>query len=142
MADKPKLTLTIITQDKQLEPIEVESLTLPTADGEITVLPGHIPLLSRLVTGEMRYRQKHDEHLFVIARGFADVGPDNHITLLVDAAVDAREISVQKAEEAVKAAQHTMTQTVDQRELMLAEASLKRALLEIKVAQKTKRAGI
>jgi len=61
---------------------------------------------------------------------------------MVDSAVEARAISLQKAEQAVQAAHETMSKTVDERELMMAEASLKRALLEIKVAQRTKHSRI
>lgn len=139
---KLKLQLTIISQEKQLETTEAESLTLPTVEGEITVLPGHIPLLSRLQAGELHYTNGKETHSFVISKGFADVGPDNAITILVDAAVHAREISMEKAHAAVAAAQHTMTQSTNREELMMAEASLKRALLEIKVAEKTKRSRI
>jgi F-type H+-transporting ATPase subunit epsilon len=139
---KPKLTITLISQEKQLGVVEAEEITAPTVEGEITVLPGHIPLLARLQTGELRYRTGKEETSFVISRGFIDVGPDSQVTVLVDTAVDAREISVEKAEEAVKAAHETMAQTTDQRELFMAEASLKRALLEIRVAQRTKRTTI
>ena len=55
---------------------------------------------------------------------------------MVDSAKLARDISVQKAEEAIAAAKETMSISEDRRELLLAEASLKQALLEIKVAQK------
>jgi F-type H+-transporting ATPase subunit epsilon len=135
---KPLLKITIISQEKQLSTTEAEQVTIPTTEGEITVLPGHIPLFARLQTGELRYVLESEEFSYVISKGFVDVGPDNHVTILVDSAVDAREISLEKANAAVAAAHETMSQTVDQREMMMAEASLRRALLEIRVAQKTK----
>jgi F-type H+-transporting ATPase subunit epsilon len=134
----PKLKLTIISQERQLLSTEVEMITAPTADGEITILPGHIPLLSRLQTGELRFKNGDIENTFVVSKGFIDVAPQNEVVVLADSAVEAREISIEKAEAAVRAAHETMSKTTDQRELMMAEASLKRALLEIKVAQKTK----
>ncbi len=139
---KSKLKITIISQEKQLASGEADTLTLPTSEGEITVLPGHIPLLARLQTGELHYQQENEIISFVVSKGFADIGADNQVTILVDSAVEAREISVEKAEAAVRAAHETMAQTTNQHELLLAEASLKRALLEIKVAQKTKHALI
>lgn len=135
---KPLLKITIISQEKQLATAEAEQVTAPTTEGEITVLPGHIPLFARLQAGELVYKKGEQQSSFVISRGFIDVGPDDEISVLVDSAVDAREISVEQAEAAVKAAQETMTHTEDQRELLMAEASLRRALLEIKVAQKTR----
>jgi F-type H+-transporting ATPase subunit epsilon len=138
---KQVLHITIISQEKQLVSTEADQVTIPTVEGEITVLPGHIPLFSRLQTGELIYKQDKQDFSFVISKGFVDVGPNNQVTVLVDSAVDAREISIEKAEAAVKAAHETMAQTVDQREMIMAEASLRRALLEIKVAQKTKQAS-
>jgi F-type H+-transporting ATPase subunit epsilon len=139
---KPKLHLTIISQDKQLLSTEVESITAPTVEGEITILPGHVPLLSKLQVGELRFRNNEEESSFVISRGFIDVRPDNTVQVMVDVATHEREISIEKAEAAMKAAHETMATTTDRRELLLAEASLKRTLLEIKVAQKTKRTRI
>lgn len=139
--DKPLLHITIISQEKQLETVDAEQITAPTSEGEITVLPGHIPLFARLVTGELTYKNGDTESTYVVSKGFIDVSVDNQITVLVDAAVDAREISLEKAEQAVRDAQQTMEQSEDRQELMMAEASLRLALLEIKVAQKTKHAS-
>lgn len=140
--DKRQLHITIISQEKQLETVVAEQINVKTVDGEITVLPGHIPLFARLETGELRYKLGDQETTFVVSKGFIDVGPDNQVTVLVDTAVADREISLEKAEAAVLAAQETMANSEDQQELLMAEASLRLALLEIKVAQKTKRRGL
>ena len=132
--------LTIITQEKELLSTEVEQVTAPTTEGEITVLPQHIPLFSRLQIGELLYVKDGEEHSLVISKGFIDVQPDSKVIILVDSAVHAREISVEKAQAAVKAAQETMAKSITEQEMLMTEASLKRALLEIKVAQKTKQA--
>ncbi len=135
------LHLTIVTQDKQLLSTEADSVTAVTSEGEITVLPEHVPLFSQLVTGELVYRHDGEEDSLVVSKGFIDVGPDSTVIIIVDSAVHAREISIEKAEAAVKAAQETMAMsTTTQQEMIMAEASLRRALLEIRVAQKTKRA--
>src|SRR5690606_32189386 len=99
------------------------------------------PLFSPLQSGVLTYRNGGESQI-VISKGFLDVGVDNNITIIVDTAVHARDISLEKAEAAIKAAQTTMTTTQDRRELLMAEASLKQALLEIKVARATKKASI
>ena len=143
MAETPKITLTIVSQDKTLVEAQVDLVTLPTAEGEITVLPGHIPLFTLLQTGELIYKTGTEEATVIIAKGFADVAPNNTLTVMVDTGVHARDLSVQKAEEAVDQAQQTlseMSQTPrDIRELQMAEASLRLALLQLKVAQRTKK---
>jgi len=138
---KQKIHLSIISQEKILETVEVESITAPTTEGEITVLPGHIPLFSRLQPGLLRFLSDGKVETFVVSAGFIEISSDSQATVIVDSVVAAREISVQKAEAAIKAAHETMSRSTNQRELLMAEASLKLALLEIKLAQKTKRAG-
>lgn len=137
-----KIQLTIVSQERQLLSTEVTSVTLPTVNGEITILPNHIPLLSQLETGELVYRQDDQESSFVISRGFLDMNPDNELTIIVDAAKHVRDLSEQKAQAAIDKARETMAVSTNQRELLLAEASLRQALWEIKVAQKTKKAKI
>lgn len=142
MATTPALKLTIVSQERLLVSTVVDSVTAPTTAGQVTILPDHLPLLSQLQVGELIYRVGKEETSVVVSRGFMDVGPDSTVTVMVDTATAAREISLKKAEEALANAQKTMEQTTDQRELMLAEASLKQAMWEIRVAQKTRKTQI
>lgn len=138
MANK-KLKLTIVSQERLLLSTEADSVTAPTTEGEITILPDHIPLFSKLQTGELIYREGPAVTSVVISQGFIDMSPGNEVKVMVDTAVHEREISLEKAEAAVKAAQATMAEpSLNQRELILAEGSLRRALIEIKIAQRTK----
>lgn len=137
-----KILLTVVSQEEQLLKTKVDQITAPTVEGEITVLPKHIALFSKLQTGELTYLEDSVEHSLLISNGFITVSPDSEVTVMVDHAKLARDISLSKAEEAVKAAQETMTKTSDQRELLMAEASLRRAMLEIRIAQKSKKSRI
>jgi F-type H+-transporting ATPase subunit epsilon len=135
-----KFPLHIVSQEKELLSVEVESVSLPTVEGEITVLNKHVPLFSPLKTGELVYRIEGQEHIVVVSEGFVNVSPKGEVTVMVDSGILARDISVSKAEQAVKDAHETMEKTQDQRELIMAEASLRQAMMEIKVAQKSKKA--
>lgn len=142
-AKKPTtLKLHVVSQEKELLVEVVDSITIPTAAGVITILPGHIPLFSRVKLGVMTYRLGGSERFLVVSDGFLDVTTDFQVMIMVDNGILDRDISEKKAEEAVKAAHETMTKTVDQRELMMAEASLRLAMLEIQVAQRSKKAKI
>ncbi len=134
-----KLKLTVVSQEKQLLDTEVEQLTVPGSQGEMTILPHHASLFSRLSPGELQYLQDGAPHSFVVSKGFIDVNNDNTATVIVDTATAARDISVEKAQEAIKQAKETMSHSEDRRELLLAEASLKHAMLEIQVAQRSKK---
>ncbi len=131
-----KMKLTVVSQEKKLLETETDSVTAPTTEGEITVLAHHIPLFTQLETGELRYQKGDREHSLVVSDGFLTMNPNNEVTVIVDTATLARDISVEKAQKAIEAAKETMKVSEDRHELILAEASLKRAMLEIKVAQK------
>jgi F-type H+-transporting ATPase subunit epsilon len=137
-----KLTLIVVSQEKELLTTTVDSVTAQTTEGEITVLPQHLPVFTQLQTGVLTYRNEKDEQQLVVSKGFLDVGPDNQITVMVDTATHARDISLEKAEKAITAAHETMKLSSDRQELLLAEASLKQALLEVKVARSSKRSQI
>lgn len=133
------LTLKIITQEKQLLEEQVDSVSLPTVNGEITVLTGHIPLFTKLQTGELVYRIKDKEQSVVLTDGFLDIGPNNTITVMVDSAVRSNDIDILKAEEAKKRAEEMMENKQDQRDFILAEASLRKAMMEIQTYNKRKK---
>ncbi len=136
------LHLTIVSQERELLSTDVESVTAPTVEGEVTILPDHIPLFAKLQTGELIYRDGGLATSVVISSGFLDMSPGNQIKVLVDSAAHEREISLEKAEAAVRAAQETMAlPSLSQRELIMAEASLRRALLEVQVARRSKSAS-
>jgi len=137
----PTLRLSIVSQERRLLETEAAQVTLPGSDGEMTVLPKHVALFTQLKPGELRYRTEPNapDNVLVVSPGFADISPDNTVTVMVDSAVAEREISVEKAQQAIRHAQATMEQTRDQRELLMAEASLKRAMLELNLAEKSQR---
>ncbi len=141
MSDK-KIQLLVVSQEKELLDTQVDQVIVPSSSGELTILPDHIPLLSQLATGELIYSKDGKQSSIVISRGFLNMSPENKLTVIVDAAVHERDISEKKAQEAIRQAQETMSSSTDQRELLLAEASLKQALWEVRVAQKTKKSTI
>jgi len=142
MEKKKQLLLTIVSQEKQLLSVKVESITAPASQGEVTILPDHISMFTRLDPGILIYRIGDEEHSFVVSNGFLDVHEGSSATVIFDTATAARDISLVKAQQAIEAAKETMSQTTDRRELLMAEASLKQAMLEIKIAQKTRRSSI
>lgn len=137
-----KLNLKVVSQERALLNETVDSVTAVTTEGEITILPGHIPLFTKLDTGELIYREGKEEHSIVISKGFLTLSGNDELTIMADTAVHEREISMHKAEEAMKLAHETLKASQNQRERIMAEASLRRALLEIKIAQRTKRTNI
>jgi F-type H+-transporting ATPase subunit epsilon len=62
----------------------VDSVTLPTKVGEITVLPHHVPLISHLSRGLIRAKVEGQQKSFDISGGFMEVTPDSRLTILLD----------------------------------------------------------
>lgn len=145
MAEQKELKLVILTQEKLLLEKDIVSLTVDTEQGQITVLPDHIPLFSKLSTGELIYRWMDGasvkEDIFAVSGGFLDVNPQGTITVLADYAVRADAISVAQAEEAKRRAEEAMKDKQSVREFQLAEASLRQALNDLRVANRRQKAS-
>lgn len=133
-----KLKLRVVSQEKELLNASVDSVTLPGSEGELTILPTHISLMTRLEVGELVYRSGGVAASIAVSQGFLNVGADNEVIVLVDSASHARDISVQKAEAAIREAHETLRVSQNQQELLKAEAALKFALLQVRIAQKAK----
>ena len=134
-----KLQLTVVSQERQLLQEQVDSVTAPASTGEVTILPEHMALVTTLDPGELVYRNNGTESSIVVSNGFLTVGGNNQVIVMVDSAVHAREISLKKSQDAIEAAKSAITISQNKQELLLAEAALKRALLEVRVAERSAR---
>jgi len=133
-----KLTLDIITQEKHLLTDEVDQITAPAVNGEVTILPKHIPYFTRLEDGVIRIKKGNDYSEFAVLGGFMDVSPGDKVTILADTAVRAADINISRALEAKERAEEAMQNKQSEVEFKQAEASLRKALLELKVARRHK----
>ncbi len=131
------LTLKIVSPERKVfDESEYESITLPTENGEITVLPGHIPLIGKIIPGEIIARKLGIEDSLVTLNGFFKVNESGEVSILSDYAVRSSEVEIAKAEEAKKKAEEAMKEKKSDKEFVIAEAELRKTLLELKIAQK------
>lgn len=129
------LTLDIVTQEKRLLTVETARVTVETEMGEITVLPGHIPLLAKLKEGLLRYEgPKGEEDIVAIFGGFLEVDVEGKVSVLADSAVRAKDIDLAKVKKAESEAKMTLSDKKREVEFAQAEAALKRTWLELKAA--------
>ena len=101
----------IITPERIVFSDEVDQVSVMTPDGEITVLPHHIPLVTLLQAGEVRYKKQGIEHSLAVSTGFVEVRADNSVAILADTAEHAAEIDLTRAEEAHARAAKLMSGT-------------------------------
>jgi F-type H+-transporting ATPase subunit epsilon len=128
--------LRITTLENTVFDEEVESVTLPGAMGEMTVLPNHAPLITTLALGEITARKNSDEFLMTISNGMAEVQP-HRVLVLADQAERAEEIDEKLAEEARARAEKIMKEKYEDKESFAsAEAELQHSLLRLKVVRK------
>lgn len=133
------LSLKIVSPEKLVfEDSGFESVTFPTHDGEITVLPGHIPLISKIAPGVITARKKDKSISLVTTDGFLNVAKDGTISVLSDYAIRSEDVEIAKVQEAKRKAEAAMKEKKSERDFAIAEAELRRTLLELKVVQKRK----
>ncbi len=117
---------------------EVDSATVMTETGEITVLPGHVPLVSSLRAGEMRLLKNKTEELLAVSTGFLEVRPGNQIVILADTAERIEELELEKIEAAKEAARRLLEEKRHADDVSFADAAaaLERELARYKVVTK------
>ena len=98
-----KLRLVIVTPERTLFDEPVSALRFPLYDGDIGILPGRLPLIGRLGSGELKVTTASGERSFFIDGGFAQV-EGAVISLLTHRAVAVSELSVTDAEKQLAAA--------------------------------------
>jgi F-type H+-transporting ATPase subunit epsilon len=131
------MTLKIVTPEKVIYDGEIDELIIPTVTGEIAVLPHHIDLLTEVAAGEMTIKHKGKEQHVAVTGGFLQI-ENNTLTLLSNYAIKSEEIDAKKAAEAQKRAEEKLKKKVDlsERDFAIAEADMRRAILELKISSK------
>ena len=138
---KNKLKLKLVTPERIVYEEEVDQVTATTGMGEITVLPGHIPLVSTLRDGELRTKTNGKEELMVASTGFIEIRPGDEVVILADSADRAEELDIKSIEEAKERAQKALDEARNQEDVDFGEltATLERELARHRVALKRKK---
>ena len=96
MAANQTLTIDLLTpagslQDADGKPfasgVEVPGVEIPGALGELGVLPDHVPFLTPVLPGVVRFKMNEESHRVAVGAGFLEVSADGRVTILVDKAV-------------------------------------------------------
>lgn len=103
------LHIALISPDRVVYDGDADSVSLPTPQGEITVLPHHIPLISIVVPGSVLVRQGKEEHVFAVSRGVIEVDGSS-LRILADTADRAEELEEAAIEKAKADAQKLLTE--------------------------------
>jgi len=131
-----QIELKIVTPEKVLYQDMVESVSIPTREGEITILPQHLPVIAAIKPGELRIKINGKTEFFSITRGVAEVD-GKLITVLTDAAEKSVEIDEDRAEKAKQKAKEIMSGVrAGDEQYADAVAQLERALSRLRIAKR------
>ena len=132
------LHLKIITPKKVVLEKDVFSVTLPTEEGEITILPHHANLFSILKEGIIKIKYNQEEDYFAIGGGYLETD-GREVNVLVSRAYGQDEIDEKMIEEAKENAQKILSQAKTDAERQQAAALLRRSLIDSKLLRKKRR---
>jgi len=128
----------LVTPERVVFKQEIDAVTLPTSEGEITVLPGHIPLVASLTAGIARLKKGNVEEDVAVSGGFIEIQTGNKVRVLADTAERGIELDLKTIEEAKARAEKVMSETArtDDVGFAAAAAAMERELARYRVARK------
>lgn len=129
--------LQIVTPERLVAREQVHEAQVPGKGGYLGILPGHAPLLSELMVGEVSCRRGAHWSYLAVAWGFVEVLP-NRVIILGETAERAEEIDVERAQAARQRAEERLARTGQDPAIDLnrAQVALERALIRLQVASK------
>lgn len=127
------LYLNLVTPQKQLlDGVAVESVVLPTAAGELGVLPGHLPMIVQLGFGSLRYKKDGKEEEFAVMGGLAEILREG-VNVFAEGADLADEIDEEAEKQKIKKAKESLSRKDADIDFELAEMEIKQAIARMKV---------
>ena len=129
------LEIEILSPEGLIYKGSASEVVIPTLEGEIGVLPGHIPLIAEVSEGEITVNPGSKAVAFAVIGGFLEV-LENKVSVLADYAVRSDEIESLKAEEARRRAETLLKEKHGRREFAYLERDLRKSLMELKISQK------
>lgn len=106
------LTLEIVTPEAKVFTDTIDSVVVPTVEGEIGVLPGHIPLVTQVEHGELRVTKDNVTSSLAVGGGFAQIDGDR-VRVLAEHAITEEKIDEHAVEAALKKAEQELAAAKD-----------------------------
>ncbi len=116
-----------------------EFVVLPGEAGELGIMPGHMPLMTRIKPGAVRVKtQAGTEELIFVAGGMLEVQP-NLVTVLADTAIRGKDLDEAKALDAKRKAEEAMASRSSELDYARAQAELAEAVAQLQAIQKLRK---
>ncbi len=127
----------VVSAEEEIFSGEAEFVALPGESGELGILPGHTPLITRIRPGAVRIKiagQAEDEFVFV-AGGILEVQPHG-VTVLADTAIRGADLDEAKAAEAKQLAEEALVNKESKIDYAQAQAELATAIAQLAAIQR------
>jgi F-type H+-transporting ATPase subunit epsilon len=131
----PGMKLEITTPMGQVYSKNVDMVTLPGREGEMGILPMHVPLITLLGDGEIIARRGNEEDHLLVTGGCAEITPER-VAIITVFATDERVIDENKAEAARARAEARLKEKISPEEVALVQASLTHSLAQLKIKRR------
>ena len=115
-----------------------EFIALPGETGELGILPGHTPLITRIRPGAVRIQNGADEELVFVAGGILEVQP-NHVTILADTAILGGDLDEARALEAKQRAEEDLKDKASDIDYARAQSELSVAVAQLAALEKLRK---
>ena len=129
------LRLEIVTPDATVYSQDVHMVTLPAIDGQIGIFPRHVPVLTRIVPGEIIVRKNDETEFLAIGEGLVEITGDR-VAIATDMAVAVKDIDEAQAEEARRRAEARLHDKISDGEVATVNAALARSLAQLRVKRR------
>ena len=135
------LNVDVVSAEESIFAGEAKFVALPGEAGELGILPGHAPLISRIRPGTLKIvRPDGSEEQLFVAGGILEVQPGS-VTVLSDTAIRAADLDEAKAEEARKRAEESLRNAKEKSDIAAVEAELAMLAAQVAAARKLRRTG-
>jgi F-type H+-transporting ATPase subunit epsilon len=128
------LTLELVIPQRKLMEVQTPWVTIPGSEGELGILPEHVPLLTMIGTGLLRWSEGGQERRAAVHYGYAQVAA-NRVSVLVEMAERRGEIDAERARQAAERARKELRELHDEKaentRVKKYEAKLSRALVRL-----------
>ncbi|MBK8336665.1 MAG: F0F1 ATP synthase subunit epsilon [Sterolibacteriaceae bacterium] len=130
----------VVSGEEQIFAGLAEFVVLPGEMGELGILPGHAPLMTRIKPGAVRLKlpNQAEEELIFVAGGMLEVQP-NSVTVLADTAIRGKDLDEAKAREAFKLAEEARSRATDKLEIATATAEVAAMAAQLAAIQKLRK---
>lgn len=133
-----KLKLKIITPKKIVHEEEVSSITVPSVEGELTILPRHTHFFCLLQEGILTYKGDGSDDSLAIGGGYLETD-GKEVRVLVSRAYGQDEIDRELTEKALQDAQQLLKEAKDTKQRAEAAALLRKSVIDMRLIKRRTR---